>query len=221
MLYILYVLLVASQRKSICDLNKATDMYQLTHCQSKRFFAYKEAQYERRRNRIYKYCQSLDQSAKSDLMKIRSIFRIYVPNLENVKENRRLAFCGLAKVGSSTWMNHFKTIWRKRTNNPTLRLNSRGDPAFDYPKIKDQNEFADFMNNHVNSFVIVRNPLDRLASLYFNRLVNSEVNESQGWIRKESLSYFKNGNLQDLKMMENSLSEICEYNGKEKLKYSR
>ena len=87
--------------------------------------------------------------------------------------------------------------------------------------MKNQDEFADFMSNHVNSFVIVRNPLDRLASLYFNRAVNREVNDNQGWIRKESLSYFNNGNGKDLKAVEDSMSDICEYFGEEQLQYLR
>lgn len=149
------------------EIEKMGHLYNLTSDQLARFYEIKEAQYSRRRENLYKFChlvrQIYDPGMKNPMIDISPHCILY-------DKPDGISHCSIAKVASTTWCRHFinlagvdpegiieqfyvKHLWPLPTDVPVEQ--AMGETL---------------------SFVIVRNPLSRLASVYYEKFLDSNIN---------------------------------------------
>ena len=155
------------------------DLYNLKTDELSGFLSYKESQYQQRRIHVEKVCQFLQNHGKSESEKAKNC---------NLTSNQRclilvdpqdkLAFCRNPKVSSSAWLARFKILKEGIMDYKH---------EFTHQDIVDMHEDADkwwtlsrkevmtmlLKKPSVLSFVLVRHPLDRLESAYFDKIVNA------------------------------------------------
>ena len=162
--------------------------------------AYKENQYAARSRRIQDFCDSRDDEGKKDLSQFRSIFNLYV-------EKIKLGYCGVAKAASTTWMTNFRQVW-KNVMDPERKfsLTRWDEPFYAYPLNLTDSEFKDKMKGS-SSVVIVRHPLDRLASLYYNKVIDLKEKDNHPGYYQMTPAMKQNKSAEE----ENAKVDICDY----------
>ena len=186
-----------ADKANSCDFRLAKSIFQLNSCQQQAFIKYKEDQYGERRNRIQAFCQSLEEEKKKEFSVFRTDYNFYIETL-------KLGYCGIAKIASTTWRKNFyevQSLYPDPTPAPLRQWTWRNRPVGGYPLELPEDEFREKMNGF-SSVVIVRHPLDRLASLYYNKVVDQKNNTG---------SYQKISSLGNNGTIENMQHDICEY----------
>lgn len=134
------------------------------------FLTYKESQYDARRERVETYCHTKT--------KDREFGKKIIKNSLIYDERDGVSYCQIAKVASSSWCNHFIKL-----ANVSDREYKRWRDALQllapdlWPPPKDLLQAWHREDNL--SLVIVRHPMSRLASVYYQKFV--ELRNHKGW----------------------------------------
>jgi len=132
------------------------------------FLTYKESQYAIRRKRIEDFCSIQDENFGRKIIKNSLIF----------DKDDKISYCQIAKVASSSWCNHFiklanvsdKERYRWRDALQVLAPTLWPQPS--------QNLLEEWHDEQNLSIVIVRHPLSRLASVYYQKFVELSAHKS-------------------------------------------
>ncbi|XP_065085055.1 carbohydrate sulfotransferase 11 [Ochlerotatus camptorhynchus] len=132
-------------------------------------------------NPVYEYSEELNAAAEADFNERRSVLwnvcadhRIigkYPPNAWEffISPGHGLAWCNIFKAASSTWMYYFNILggydirFLQRTRSSPIDLARKRFPR------PSTGELNDYLSNTI-SFLIVREPFERLVSAYRNKL---------------------------------------------------
>ena len=147
------------------------------------FFRVKEAIYQARRERIQHYCAQQP-----------SNFSRLVYSMLHDSDNG-ISMCPIAKVASTTWLQHFARIGNMLlipclVNNITPGALQDGKMAVRGQMRKGLRGGRKLSNEDNLSIVVVRHPFSRLASGYYNKFVEHSWGEVR-WNRLSSIQCFK------------------------------
>lgn len=164
-------------------------LFNLSYTQLQNFFAYKEKQYKERANQIFRFCPLMSDAAnhpsqKSMLCRQDTDQRC----LMVVDPKDKVAFCRNAKVSSTAWLARFHILWQNGSNveeslaPPVLSKQDTEnfhESAHRWWNLSKRKKMAYLTRpGALLSFVMVRHPLDRLASAYYDKIIGeaSETN---------------------------------------------
>lgn len=131
------------------------------------FLSYKESQYRDRRVKITEYCGRKGDKFGKKILKNSLIF----------DKKDGIGYCQIAKVASSTWCNHFiglANVTNKEYYKWRNALQIYAPTLWPAPSTNVQSRWGE-----VTSIVIVRHPMSRLASVYYQKFI--ELYQNKGW----------------------------------------
>jgi len=131
------------------------------------FLSFKEQQYRKRQRKIEEYCQTKEPKFGKKILKNSLIY----DNKDGI------GYCQIAKVASSTWCNHFirlANVTRKEHHKWRNALQIFAPTLWPAPTSNVMSEWK-----KVTSIVIVRHPMSRLASVYYQKFI--ELYQNKGW----------------------------------------
>ena len=192
--------------------------YQLTSKQLELFFESRERLYAKRRRRISKFCTIFKSGYKSTdntpLFQVISEKFIYVPSFKAAycqipKVHKYLVciFNGIVsesgqvswlQVASSTWCSHFKSLANVTEHEKDLwkeALQIFAPKLWPLPSnTTAANIVETFRTDGITSIVIVRHPFTRLASVYFQKVIElSQKDPSWKKFNQNLIDYYRNG----------------------------
>jgi len=128
------------------------------------FMSIKEVQYDERRKRILSYCSKENNTLSRKVLSNHMMFN----------KDAGVSMCYIPKVASSTWIAHFANI-QDVTERKKSDQKGKIEKA---PRSVDK--LINVWNSKENlSMVVVRHPLSRLVSAYYNRFVS--FREKKNW----------------------------------------
>eukprot|EP00095_Tigriopus_kingsejongensis_P011975 maker-scaffold906_size82779-snap-gene-0.13 protein:Tk11975 transcript:maker-scaffold906_size82779-snap-gene-0.13-mRNA-1 annotation:"1 transposase" len=154
------------EQKETEEIASLGPLYSLTEEKQTRFFQIKEHQYERRRDHLNKYCHTIrhmyDPGMKSPMMSMKDQCILY-------DKKDGISHCSIAKVASTTWCRHFINLAGVNPKNVIEQFFVKH--LWPLPTdVPVEEAIAETL-----SFVIIRNPLSRLASVYFEKFVDARI----------------------------------------------
>lgn len=177
-----------------------SSLYDLTPDQQALFFEQRRMEYSHRRDRIQSLCASISEDDPSHKFLHNIVFPknlIYAPD-------HNVAYCQIAKVGSSTWTLHFVHLANPPQEEVDKHMQVRVDiitimslltsmfffkavqvyaPAlWPLPKDVKLEALAEEFQHELTALVVNRHPFSRLTSAYFQKVIDAGT-YSKPWIK--------------------------------------